>query len=578
MENNPKLLTDFSLGQLSARYAGRIDSQARVKGCELIRGFVLNRDGGVSRRPGSLFVRSGVGITPQTNYLYADSGIPSFIIYQYNESRWIGFVVAGAIFRAYEIGDTGTMTQTLTGLDHGVELHTTGAFQNPEDTLYYLHCWTPDYNFDAELGSQVLSHDAYVDPATLFHGRLIGVNHSSGTVWFSEVNDFLDFTDDEDDNKHLSFIGEFSGQETPRWLTSKNSVYMGTDQGVWEFGSSYPYFSEEIGGIIANKVVPVGSDQGVFLGNGVAVRSLDRIVVATYSGQGNNFNLVDITNQIDNGVFIEMVAVECGTHRYVCALDIDGVLYCYMSSPNDGMSGWVILAEGVHWIHAFGTDLYCTFLRGSSYSVEVISMAGLTHPGERTRFEQMAARYNNAAGDRGGYGKVTSSTLECDPLPASADVVLYAIDLLNPSDPMTARYFATLATDGAGDIDATATQVQSLLDDLWVGDDMYFYAHEEAVHQTGLIRTLPMSLILGEKQRISKLILQVHSSQAAMVRVVDNEVDGEWETYTADELESGPWEFRPEATWTEESRIEIQTVEHYPLNIYQILYEIEEGG
>ena len=563
------LVTDFSLGQLSERYAGRLDTEIRTKGAELIEGFLLNKDGGLSRRPGSIFVKDGLGISPAADRLYDSQGYPSFIVFRDGDSRWLGFIdETDPAFLATELGAAGTMSMVNGSLDFGVALRTNGTFHDPETDKDWLHCWTDDFAFDIDIAAESLTETGLLDQAVIYQGRMIGVTRSDGIITMSKELDYLDFTNDENETRPLSLIGDWSGVEDPQWIVAKESLYMGTGDGEWEIYSSFPFFSEEIGGLMAKKISDIGSEDAAYFGQSLVIRDLERLIVLGYAGGGDfNYQAGSLTELIDNGLLVSHAVTEMGTHRYVHALDVNGVLYSYMQAPGQQIQGWVTLARDVGWMFAFGKDLYVGLERNGDYSVEVFPLDELTHPGSRTRRQHSMFYVNNAHGDRAGFLTLDASALTGDELPPLTMVDLYDIDLSAEDS----TFIGTTMTDADGELADSLAGIKSLVG--WSSGETYLFAHQENLFPGGRIKTLPLGGLIGDSARIVKVVLQVTKSAGARVRVND----GTWEEKVTNTLESGPWEFRVEHSFSTEPRVEVQTVDQHPLNVYQVLVEVDTG-
>jgi hypothetical protein len=564
------LVTDFSFGQVSPRFAGKITTEIRTRAVEHIGGFVLNPDGGLRRRRGSVYVRDGVGITPTTNRLYDSDGVPSFAIYRSGTNRRLGFIQDSP--RAWLSEQLpGTVTQSITdaSLEAGKPLGSTRSFYDVETAAEHIHFWTDDDAFSIDISTLTsLSRLSLLDLAAVHQGRLLSVRRDNGHINMSEVQDFFDFVDDEDLNKPLTAIADFAGIETPKWIAARQSVYVGTDEAEYEVYSGFPVFSEELGGLMVRRITEIGTEEATYFGPSLAVRDISEIMLVNYAGEGFTYQAVGLTDRIDNNRLVHMEAVEFGTHRYLLALDVDGTLWAYLSSPASGVDGWVTLATDIGWVWTYNKDVYVAVERDGAYSVEVLPLDELSHPGARTRRQDAMFYANDAYGDRGGFLTIDASSLVGDELPPLTLVSLYDINLTTK----VSGYVDDIATDASGDIAMTLTALQSLLG--WTTGEKYLFAHQAEVYATGTIRTLPLGGIIGAMSRIAYVILQVEHSSGAKVRVNG----GTWEEHTTATPENGVWKFRVEHATDEEPRVEIATVDQRPLGIYQILVEVDVGG
>ena len=615
------LVTDFSFGAVSKRYAGRITSEIRTKAAETIEGFILQSDGGVGRRKGSIFIRDGVGITPKPNRLYDANSIPSFLVYRDGENRWIGYIEdSPRVYRALKLGSADVMSVTDSGLQAGTPLYSTNTFYDPTTEAEYVHIWTDSdafhYNIADATTLTAVTRLNEVDMALVYQNRLIGVRRDTGEIHMSKAMNLFDFRDQDpagvpmwddetayavddmvrhnymifialramdapspepEDGEDWEFLSDatirplyavpdWAGVEKPTWLVARQSVYIGTDLSEHEVFSSFPYFDHELGGLMIRRVTEMGTENARYLGAGLAVQSESQVMVITYTGQDFTYQAMGLSDRIDNNRLITIGAQEFGTHRYLLMLDVDGVLYCYLSAPAAGVDGWMTLAREVGWVWVFGKDAYVAIERDGGYSVEVFPLDALQHPGARTRRQAAMFLANDAHGDRGGYLVYDGTNLTGDVLPATTEVSVYTIDLENKH----ATHAGELNTNANGAL--VAGEVSSLIG--YVSGEAYIYAHEADVVPEGRIVTLPLGGLIGTRARIAKVVLQVVDSTAARVRVND----GMWEEVETDEPYSGTWEFRVEHSQELEPRVEVQPVGAHPLNVYQILVEVDVGG
>lgn len=650
------MVTDFSFGEVSARYAGRMATELRTKSLEYIEGFRLGADGGVVRRHGSMATRITHPLAVSSGKLYDAEGIPSFVLWRNDDDRVLGLISdVGTDPTWYRyVMDAATATPTTTvisNLEQGVHMGTTGTFHDPETDAEYVHIWTDGDSFDfATATPQTITRRDQVDLAIVYQNRLIGLNRSTGELHMSKVMDLFDFTDqgpqsifyelggtasadaggltltgsltqfsvdlnEGDDirvgtggtsdrrtidtitsdtvltvtetflNAHsgdtvylvtdgladprpLYALPDWAGAETPKWLVSRQSVYIGTDQAEYEVFSSYPYFDREAGGLMIRRITDIGSEHATYLGPGLAVQSKAHTMLIRYTGQAFEYQAGGLTDRVDNNRLVTVQSVEFGTHRYLLVLDVDGVLWCYMSNPAAGVDGWCELAHDIGWVFVHGKDVYVAIERDAAWSIEVLPLDTVDHPNTRTKRQAAMFFANDAYGEQGGYLIYDGTDLTGDKLEASSTVDVYTISLTNK----TSTYVGQATTDANGVLDITDEALETLIG--YTSGEAYLYAHTEDLYPDGELRTLPLGGIIGSRSRISKVVLQVYASTGAKVRVNT----GTWEEYTCDTPESGTWEFRVEHNQEEEPRVTIETVDARPLNIYQILVEVDIGG
>jgi len=557
------LIADFTMGQISDRFAGRLDSELRQHAAETIVGFVQHPDGGLRRRQGTVFVRHGLGITPATDRLYDANGIPGFAVYQDSDVPWLAFFSSTTHVVADNLTNTSSMAIATTSLEYGHELWTEGMFADPETSIEYVQIRTPDDDVLVNLTSDSLSRPADYDFGVIFQNRHITLEQDTGDLQMSVPLSYVDFTTTATDPS-LEATPDFSGVETVKWLKARQALYCGTEKAEYEIYSNYGYFNEELGGLMIRKISEVGGSVAAYLGPYLTMIRGNRIVLMQYGGEGFNYAMRSITEQIDNAEWLNIEAVEYGTHRYLIALDRDGDLYCYMDSPGTQVSGWTVLRQSVGWFAIYDKDLYVAYEKSSAYRVDVLPLDSLSFPGTRTARQDQLLDFNDVHGEGGGYVIIDSGgVVSTDVFPASSTMKVWVIS----SSGSTST--STMLTDASGAL--TTSTLKTVV--AWTSTPVYAYAYVDGDTPAGKVITLPLSLILGQKARISRVILQVEDTKAAKVRVNS----GTWETFTSSSLYSGPLEFRVSHAHGVEPRIEVQPLSDLPLNIYQIMADVSAG-
>lgn len=559
--NRRILISDFTLGQLSNRYAGKIDSEARGHGAETIVGFVLHPDGGLRRRKGTVHVRHGLGITPASDELYNDNGIPGFAVYRYSGDSWLAYFSSTTHVLGYKLTTGSSMSIATSSLEYGHELWTEGTFVNPDDSISYLHLRTPDDDVLLNLTSDSLTRPADYDMGVIFQNRHVVAEADTGDVAMSVPLDYDNFLTTATDPA-LEATPDFAGVETVKWLKARQGLYLGTDAAEYELYSNYGYFSEELGGLMLRKISGVGARIASYFGPYMVLARDDRLIAMQSAGGAFTYEMRSLTESIDNGEWLNVDSVEYGTHRYLIALDRDGDLYCYLQSPGTQVAGWTKLRESVGWFTVYDKDLYVAYAKSSAYRVDVFPLDSLTFPGDRTAREQQLFGFNDVHGEGGGYLTVGSS-VSGDVLPASSTMRIWTIGAAGST------YKGTQVTDAAGAL--ASSTLKTLVG--YTSSILYCYAYVSGDTPEGKIITLPLTLDLGKKSRVSNVVLQMWNSRGAKVRVNS----GAWETWSTDTSYSGAKEFTVVAAHALECRIEVQPLSDMPLNIYQIMADVTGG-
>ena len=195
-----KLLTDFTAGELSPRFKGRIDLEITGKGCQEITNFVPFWPGGITVRPGTRFIdRIGFNKVRLIPFIVSDT--VSYILELGNKQLRIW-----RNDRLLMSGDVPLLIETeysdpfsLQFAQHGNEFFIAGGLHIFR--LTYVDLDSFDYGqFIPEVGNKdMLPFDAEGDypHCIAFHdGRLVAAasDLSPNTIWGSKTFDYANFT------------------------------------------------------------------------------------------------------------------------------------------------------------------------------------------------------------------------------------------------------------------------------------------------------------------------------------------------------------------------------------------------
>lgn len=582
-------LTDFSKGMLSRKIMGRVDLPLQQKGAEEIDGFVISPDGGITRRRGTILIREGLGITPNADGLYADNAIPAFVVVRVgevgSEVPWLLYINdSPRQLVAINLRTGAEQTTSLGTLEAGEPIQKTQTFyaEATEDvTNQTIHLSTPGHSFSLNLYSWTITELADKNRATVHQNRLIAADSMWGTVFMSIPLEMLDFTLTEQvaipetnpveyetvETGAIEIEPDFYGSERVMWLTSRQSVYMGTDGGEYEIVSAYPYFSIEPGGAQVIKISDIGTREAAYLGPTMVVSKDDRLI-RVQRANPDQYATDNVTEYIDNKKVIKHLSVEYGSHRYLLFIDIERNLYCLTEAPFAQISGWVKLASDVWWIDVHESDLYIARQDSGTFKVEVLPLDSIYVPGDRSERINEAFHATNLHADGSGYLTVDASSVTGDLLPASAPIEVYKMESGNLT------YVGQRNTDANGALQGTVGEIQTFVG--YVDSPVYLFCHSPT-NFTSRVKTLPLHIpvalgsALGELKRLHKVVVVVHQSRALRARIND----GPWEPWSSTEPYTGVVELILEGHSSDTIQAEIESVDAEPLTIMSVEVDVE---
>jgi len=372
------------------------------------------------------------------------------------------------------------------------------------------------------------------------------------------------------DSGHIAVQPDFYARERVNWIVARQSVYAGTDSGEYEILSSLPYYSNQAGGVIINKIGRMGGSHATYFGPGLVVSKDYRLVFLQFQGQ-DRYAASTLTEYIDNGEIIQHEAIDYGPHQYLFMVDIHRDLYCMTQSRSTQVIGWAKMDTDVGWIATHGQDLYIAKERAGSYWIEVLGMDGLAHPGDRTHREHLAYQRRRISGDAGGFLTVTATGVTGDPLPASTTMEVYRLEAgVNV-------HLGSRETTSAGELTGTLSELQSFSG--YSAEPVFLWAYVQGTERSARVKTLPLFLptqtgaTIGQPHIIHTVIVQVFDTEAFRIRVND----GGWETWQSPTPHSGPVTIRINSQPSDEIHVELESVAEKPLNVRSITAEVQVG-
>ncbi len=560
MSRKRLLITDFSRGMVSDRLAGKAETGLFQKASSELTNFIVNPDGGVSRRRGTIFVRRGAGVA---------TGIPAFTVFSKTsgatEVPYVGFIEPDTTNKFTVMnGQDHVATSLLSAnLEPGEKLYDSGKFNdNVLASQQQLHIWGPTKSFLVDIETlATITEWTEQDISSIFQGRMIAVDRETSKLFFSVAYDFDNFTG----IGALNFMPDHFYSEKTLWIKSRTGVYIGTTRAEYEVVSAYPAFTEDMGGIQTKKISSIGTDNAVYFGPAMVMSKDNRLLRMNYVG-ANQYQSNSIAEYIDNENIVTMDTIEYGSHRYLFFVDDVHDLYCLTESQQSEVAGWTKIMENVYWCKSFDQDLYITRKRGAEFWIEILPLDSFKYPWNRIDNSDSLFRHNNIHADAGGYinayiDATLGNIVTSDYLPESETVSVYNLTTLAD--------LGTNLTTATGELgtDAEIITLLGVVDDTPV--DAYTYLDEF----TSVLKTLPIPTgSVGAKKQIKNIVVKVFNSEAMKVRV--NE--GTWQDWSSTTF-SGNVKFNVECESSDTVQVEIQSVGVKPLNILLIEADISGG-
>lgn len=583
-------ITDFTGGMVSRKVAGRLDVPFQQKSAEEIEGFLVCPDGGVKRRRGTYYITEPLGIPVSEDGLYGDASVPAFVIVRTGEvGSEVPYMVwienSPRALKALNL-QTGAATVTELGaLEAGKPLRKTQTFYSETDadpSNQNIHLCTPGHSFTVNVSTWAITERATWNEATVFQNRLIVADSTWGILRMSIPLEMLDFTLTEEvaipgtDPVEFETVAtgaieaypDFYGAEKVTWLTSRQSLYIGTNKGEYEVISAYPYYSNDPGGVRFVRVSSIGTEDAQYLGPYMVVSKNERLIRVQWSGE-HVYQTQSITEYLDNAKVIKHLTIEEGSLRYLFMLDIDRNLYCLTESPGAEVSGWSKIATDVWWIEEYDKTLAIAKPTETGFRVELLPLEVVWW--DTTESWHHAYRANYLHADWCGYLTVGAAAIVGHTLPPSSTVKVYKYT----GGAMV--YVDDVDTDASGDLDDSLANIQDLVG--YTDTPVELFCFDAAYTFTSRVKTLPIHIptaagtALGKLKQIHGVVIVVHESMALQARV-----NGEhWETWSSDTPYSGVVPLTLETASADTVQVEVQAVGEFPLNIMSIEVDVTVG-
>ena len=582
------VITDFSAGEITEGYAGRIDLQLYRRAAAELRGVVVRPDGGVTRRKPTMHVRSGHAFTPAAGGLTTPGNTPGFILYSFqdgtNRVPFLAFVDSpNLIIRNMQ---THTEATATTALEEGEALKTSGAFCAEDNfTTQTVNLWTPGHAEILDLHTNVTTNRISRQIGTVFQNRLITADREFGRLYFSvpldllnnDLTEIIEIDDGEGGTTEivvatgaLDIRPDFYGVESVRWIKSRGSLYVGTDQGEYEVSSAYAAFNGEPGGVMVTKLSSIGTTEAEFFGGNMVMIKDSRIVEMMYDARAHSYQTRSRMELQKNAPIVQMAVIEYGSHRYLFALDVRRVLWCLTASPSTEVAGWTRMEEDVWSIFSFDQDMYVVRGVDGDFSIECIGMDNLHLRGDRSAMEALAFENLDMYRDRGAFITVYDGEVTGDRLPANTECQVWKYE-----DPGYA-FVGDVTTNGDGELWATYLAATGDLG----GDALVWAAPNEGNEFVSRIKSLPIETStiygpgLGVPTRIHRIMVLVEETSAFRYRVTGSD----WQIWQVDEPYSGPVNLTTGGSNVTQACVEIESYGDHPLTVLSIQADVTKEG
>ena len=347
MPQSTPILTDFSMGEISPRFEGRVDTKNYYKSCLRLENFINHTQGGSDCRPGSYFITNGKTNTHRVRLIPFELATGNYVLE-------LGNLYMRVLLNGSQIQDGGPVEDTTPwAIADLFEIQ----YRQTTDTLYLVHPsydvtqitrvsdtdWTvADVTFTGADPPNFNSADNRPGCIAIFEQRLwlAGSNNNPNRIWGSKSGDLVDFNSTD----RLQFDVYHNRRIRIKWLAEKNEIAFGTGrcEGVltgnkaplsetnYQLGIQSPYGSAAIQGkVVGNKVLFVQKGKR-------------RIREYGYSDEQHNWFSPDLTTfseEISESGFTEF-DIQTNPDTIVWFVRTDGEMATLSYEKDYGIMGW----------------------------------------------------------------------------------------------------------------------------------------------------------------------------------------------------------------------------------------------
>lgn len=557
------LLTDFTKGELSPKYHGRIDRPFYYQGAKTLKDFLIMPQGGVTRTPGTYYtaaITSGSGsddvvrlipFTPEygSNYLlifrhlavdvYKDGVSEATVVTPYNghQLKYIQYV------------QVDTSLILVDGINEPKELDWT------DDTTWALN---------NQWGTYFSATHPYPKAVT-FHGqRLIfgGTTDLPNTIYGSQAGDVTNFTIGTNPADPWEYNAGMGGVQ---WLVSANQLVIGSGNAEYIVASkSGGAITPAIGDIYIHKQSDFGSEQkqGLLVDSSILFVQHGGQILRNfaYNSQQASYQSGDLTFLADNLTTdgIKEFAYQRVPHNLIWAVTKTGSLIVLNYSPVYQVIGWT--EQNIN-----GTVESVVVTKGTTEDVVYMSVKRTINSVTVRHIEKLAAFYiadrDNYHYVRDGISATPSGTTVSGLTHLEGETVDVCVDGLTQAQKTVASGAITLDTTGT-------------------------IAHVGLPYDPDLV-TLRISVgqiasrIAGRIKRVIRLRVLFYQSPGATVYCSDGtsqEVTFDLDDVPAggtEPLFSGWKEILFPDIWDRDGYIEIKSLNPQPLTVLAIVADVE---
>lgn len=339
------LLTDFTKGEISPKYYGRVDKQFYYQGAKTLQDLIVLPQGGVTRTPGTYYIAA----------ITSGSGSDDVVrLYNYTPQSGYNYLL---VFKhqAVDIYKDGTLKASVTTSYDGHELDEL-QFCPVDTSLIITHGshqpmaldWTNDTTWALTnyWGTYFSTTHPYPKAVTYHEGRLIfgGTTDRPNSVFGSQVGDSTNFvlgTNPADPWEYNVAAGGI------KWLISANYLVIGSGQSEYIMsGRGGGAITPNIGNVIVHKQSDFGSELKEALlidGSVLFVQHGGRIIRGfAYNSQQAAYQSADLTF-LSEHLFtdgIKEMAYQRVPNNLLWVVTDTGTLLTFNYSPVYGLAAW----------------------------------------------------------------------------------------------------------------------------------------------------------------------------------------------------------------------------------------------
>jgi len=350
-------IVSFGSGELTPKSMGRIDTEVYKNGCEKIKNFVIQPQGGAVRRPGSYLKATITAGSRLVGFEGSDSIgylllINTTSIDVYREGTHVASATGTMSWtesqleklQFYQDGDK--MYISVSGVKTRILTYTSGP-------SFAITDWTPTYNTpDTVWDNEDLSGASDVkncaSTITGYEGRLVAAasENNKNYIWATNVKKsdlFEESTPDIISSDALEInLRNIYGPKV-KWMVGSRGLFIGTDHGIFSISNKDTPLSP-LSTAMQNTSYPVSDIPGFLLGGELffVQAGKRKIRLAVYDTNSDQYLTPEITIMAEHITYggIKQIAVQYIPDTIIWVVKDNGELITFSYSQENKVAAW----------------------------------------------------------------------------------------------------------------------------------------------------------------------------------------------------------------------------------------------